>query len=334
MKPVLIILLDAFNPEYLTKDLFLSSLYQAKLKSIIGYNCVLGSVVTGLSPAEHGRWNLFTHQPSNLGIEKLFKVYDKFPSVYKMLLKHGRQFSVKQEKPHPNKQAYKVKTIFDELRQKNKRFLYSNHPWWINNDKQLWLPTPYSDELVFKLVKNKLKSYEFVFIHLYELDRLGHEFNQKKIKSFIKVLDEKVAKLVKAWSGEVLIFSDHGMYPVKNIYDVRQWLKDELYFLESTMIRLWQPKKKTLEKLNQLEYGRFLTAKEKKYYVPSEKYGTEFWCLKQGGLICPNFWQKKPVKAMHGYVDEPPTLLLGSSKFNKKSYLMTDLHKVILKLIK
>ena len=321
MNSLLILLLDAFNPSYLEYMPFLSSLEGARIQPMIGYNCTLASIFTGLTPAEHGKWNIFDLEPTLLPFMRMLRLYGK-PAIYKILFSHGAEFKVANL-------PLKGRSLLDRLKQENVEFLYYNHPRWCENRVRKFIFQSYSDEGVLRKVLGRLNSYQFVFLHLYDLDRVGHRENWPELVSFLNVLDSRVEKLLGIWKGRVLIFSDHGMHDVDRLIDVRGIVKGETHFLESTMVRLWNPSTKLKRKLEALGSGRFLTKMEKDYYVSRRAQGTDFWCLKRGGLISPNFWSKSAPRRMHGYIDEPETILLCNDSLKKNHYQMPELHDLI-----
>ena len=55
---------------------------------------------------------------------------------------------------------------------------------------------------------------EFVFIHLHELDELGHTFgpDSPKLYDYLEIVDKKIATIIEKFSGQVIITTDHGMH--------------------------------------------------------------------------------------------------------------------------
>lgn len=136
---------------------------------------------------------------------------------------------------------------------------------------------------------NKHFAKEHDFVYFGELDRIGHKYGTKsrEIKIAIKKIEQKISKI--DWD---LIFSDHGMADVKKIISVP--ITNEC-FIDSDMARYWDSEenlKRIREKLP-LEYGKIINW--------NKKYGELIFLANTGVLIYPNFWNDKPIKAMHGY---------------------------------
>jgi len=127
------------------------------------------------------------------------------------------------------------------------------------------------------------------FYYFGELDRVGHKYGTKneKIIKTIRKIDKKLSKM-----DLDLIFSDHGMIDIEKIISVPL---TENCFIDSDMARYWGNKDE-LEEIREklpLEHGRVIEW--------NKKYGDLIFLANPGVLFFPNFWNIKPVKAMHGY---------------------------------
>ena len=144
------------------------------------------------------------------------------------------------------------------------------------------------------------------FIYFGELDKLAHKYgiDNFRTKKAIEIIDRKISEM-----KFDLIFSDHGMINVSKIISVP--ITSDC-FIDSDMARYWGEKEelnKIKEKLP-LEFGEILDWENK-------KYGQLIFMAKTGALIFPNFWEKKPSKAMHGYD--------GKHKDMKAFYIIREL---------
>lgn len=127
------------------------------------------------------------------------------------------------------------------------------------------------------------------FYYFEELDKLGHIYGTKhpKVIEEIKKIDKKISKM-----DFDLIFSDHGMMDIDRTVSVPI---TKNCFIDSDMARYWGTKEE-LEKIKKnlpLEYGEIIKW--------DRKFGDLIFLAKPGILFFPNFWNLKPVKAMHGY---------------------------------
>ena len=97
-------------------------------------------------------------------------------------------------------------------------------------------------------------------------------------------------------------------------------------FIDSDMARYWGNKDE-LEKIREklpLEHGRFIEW--------NNKYGDLIFLANPGVLFSPNFWNEKPVKAMHGYNGKHKDLkaLYILKKYGgKKDLTSEELHELL-----
>lgn len=318
---LLMVLLDAFNYSYLKYTNFLKELEHRPLKPLPGYGGVAESVFTGVSSSTPYTIGVFRYNPSRFWVFRLFRTYNSLsPTVFRILLKHGKNFDVVSKHPYSQPNAFDTYSIFDLCKNDKIPFLYYNHPWWCTNDKCKLIFNKYSDEYALLKILPYLNNYKFVFLHLYQLDRVGHKYGPTgETFNYVAKLDTLVEKLYRKWNGDILLWSDHGMDKVYNTVDLRNIVKNEIHFLDSTMARLWNPSDKTVESLKKLKNGRFLDSEEMKRYALNES-GTHIWSADKGTVILPNFWTKKPVKGMHGYRDGSDATLIANFHLDKSKY--------------
>ena len=144
------------------------------------------------------------------------------------------------------------------------------------------------------------------FIYFSELDKLGHKYGTKSLQviNAIKKIDKKISELDNKNKFD-LIFSDHGMADIEKIISVPI---TENCFIDSDIARYWGDKEE-LEKIK-----KQLSTEDGNIIKWDKKYGDLIFLANTSILIFPNFWNKKPVKAMHGYD--------GKSKDMKAFYLI------------
>ncbi len=135
--------------------------------------------------------------------------------------------------------------------------------------------------------KHVAKKHHFTYFD--DLDKLGHKYGteSEQIKNAIKKIDQKISKI-----SFDLIFSDHGMADVKRVISVPI---TENCFIDSDMARYWGNKNELadIKKKLPLEYGKIIEW--------NKEYGDLIFLANTESLIFPNFWNKNPVNAMHGY---------------------------------
>jgi hypothetical protein len=160
-----------------------------------------------------------------------------------------------------------------------------------------------------------------------ELDHAGHRLGPQTDAFGIALedFDRRLAALMQSflhrWPDlEIWIFSDHGMTPVTETFDVWKYLEragyrlgqEYLGFIHSTMMSLWfegAHRDAILAALNRSGRGRVLAAEEKtKYHIhfSDRRFGDDFFLADEGVEFIPNFLSlaRTPDRGMHGYDPE------------------------------
>jgi predicted AlkP superfamily phosphohydrolase/phosphomutase len=189
---------------------------------------------------------------------------------------------------------------------------------------------------IFNAVEDKETDY--VYIDIGEADKAGHVFGpdsdeirqeMARIDSFLQKVHEHVARTCPEYA--VIIMSDHGMSPIHSIVDLEGIVRgagllperDYVCFIDSACLRLWGNNNEKIniikevlsgvqgvnvlspERLSQLRITQDLSADRD--YV-----GDVTAVADPGVLILPNYFQgKRPVKGMHGYIDDGSDYLGG-----------------------
>jgi predicted AlkP superfamily pyrophosphatase or phosphodiesterase len=164
------------------------------------------------------------------------------------------------------------------------------------------------------------------------IDHIGHKYGpeSQEMKKELKKLDKRLSifynNIMKKNKKVKFIFlGDHGMTKVNTHINIEEELnilakqfnlklgKDYVYFLDSTMFRIWYLNENALNYLDKelknndklLKYGSFVTksmAIKEEIPFPDKRYGDTLWMSNLGVLIFPDFFHKvKPYKGMHGY---------------------------------
>jgi len=209
-------------------------------------------------------------------------------------------------------------TIFDILRNNEIKYAYidsSKFGWryYFASSSKLW-------KKLLEAVDSLPNDVGLIFVYLHHLDHFAHRHGTtspvflKELKSVDKTVEFVIEKVEKRF-GDVstIIFSDHGMADAIN-YVSFEWLKKEygfgrdfLFFLDSTMVRLWylnEKGKRVREKIEPLNYGRFLSERDKKELKINFKhryYGDDIFLIDPPYNIFPNFVSWLTPYAMHAY---------------------------------
>lgn len=191
------------------------------------------------------------------------------------------------------------------------------------------------DAVHLDITQNKPK--DFYLIYISAPDVYGHKYGPYSIElksqllSMDKMLANFVQKVEQSCPGNIYFFvGDHGMLGVQKQINVERELirfaaefnltlkKDFIYFLDSTMVRIWALNQKALVILNNLKSnagqmhqdGDWVDvdlANNFKIPWPNRKYGDMLWLAKPGVLVSPDFFHKNNVcKGMHGYDPDFP----------------------------
>jgi predicted AlkP superfamily pyrophosphatase or phosphodiesterase len=222
-------------------------------------------------------------------------------------------------------------SVFDLLRKTGQKWLYHGTP-----DYKVYL-----DSVVGRVEKELSPPFDFVFLHIADLDRIGHRYGPEsvEIRTTLKRIDKGIERIVKVANERIeevnlVIMGDHGMMEVSKHLDIWNKLKrlpvklekDYLVFLDSTMARFWFFSDRAgtviVEMLDDLDSGQIIRQVQRdKYHLnySHNKFGDVIFLVNPNVLIFPNFYQnKKSVKGMHGYAPETPeqqsALLIHSPK--------------------
>ena len=366
----LILWIDAFRPDYISKENtpFLYKLSRrygiASIKPSFGFS--QASWYTGLYPKEHGELCIFNKNKSKTSVfflkflPKFLRGYvynlsryllGKDFSVPIINLDQMSKFSVTRNKSYHH--HYEIKTLFDHFRKNKTSYLMYYWPILVKNDKsKLTLFTSGRDisktKKFIKLVKKN--SCDVYFFKLSELDSFGHSHGPKSdmIKIKLREQDFLVERILKKFNLEkdnVLIWSDHGMLEVKGLIDLEKALPKSNYYdclTESTTAKLWfdneEIKNEVLSKIKKVKHGHILSKEELKKFKIDFKTTENFeeiFLADPGYLICPNVFQSKPIKGMHGYdySQKGELAFLISNNRTVKQGEMIDILPTILELL-
>jgi hypothetical protein len=231
-----------------------------------------------------------------------------------------------------------------------------------------------SDESRFRITLKALKKkcYSFLMIYNSIPDHFGHVCgtDSNELKNSLSNLDNMIHEFVDSClkidnSTNFIFLGDHGMVNVEKKLDVRKMicliskkeklkeLKDYIYFLDSTVLRIWffnEHSKSIFEKglkdCTQLnENGVFLTKEiAHNYKIPfgDKRYGDLVWLANSGVLIFPDFFHSSfENQGMHGYnpddVNSHGTCIAFGENINPKkidNIKLTEVYNILLDKLK
>lgn len=342
------VLIDALGWKFLDGKEFLSDLlpYRRPLRTVLGFSSgAIPSMLTGLSPAENGHWNLYYYDPDG----SPFRWLRRFHFLPERLMDHrvtrkllkemGRHllgmgplfdccvsprllpwfnFVERRDIYSPSGIAT-AKSIFDQLQERGvPHRVYTYHHW--------------KDEEILDLaVRDVLESdARFFFVYLCEMDMLLHEQwrNPERVEQRLHWYAMRLRRLFDAArlvdpGASFTITSDHGMTPVRGHYDLVKDVEslslrmpdDYLAVYDSTMARFWffseSARRAVIDLLNALACGRILTDDELRQlgiFFADRRYGEIVFLLHPGLMLMHSDFHGghwMPV-GMHGYHPDDP----------------------------
>lgn len=181
-------------------------------------------------------------------------------------------------------------------------------------------------------LKNKISNFQLAdFTMLYiGYGEIAHftGTNSEKFKLELQSYDRKLGDIVNILKNnyddyEFIILGDHGMINVHHYHDIKsifdkiikdkypniRLFKDYIYFIDSTMFRVWFKNKEFIDGIEESlerELGNYLELDKKtKEYLNNfkPKFGDIILLLKPGSVFYPDFYNVKPNKGMHGYLN-------------------------------
>lgn len=166
-------------------------------------------------------------------------------------------------------------------------------------------------------------------------DAAGHRYGPDSagLHAALRVLDNDIARFVAEAesvrpSGRYVFLGDHGMTAVDRKFDAEGEIsrllssvglsrhRDVVYFLDSTLVRLWAMSARARAALPMLleassafaQHGGWAHAHESLRAAipwPDRRYGDFLWAADPGVIVTPDFFQGTVApKGMHGYVKQ------------------------------
>ena len=216
-------------------------------------------------------------------------------------------------------------TLFEQLRRQEVRYFVSG-----------LYESVFEKQITKSVLKAMTVDYRFILFRLGSPDKLGHKYGpeSEEVTKRLGEIDARVKEIVTEGtrinpSTYFVVFSDHGMVPVREHVDLMNILErlpvkigqDYIVFLNSTVANLWFRNQKAkdliMAELSKVEQGMILDKpKLKKLGIDGigPEYGDSIFALKEGSVFFPDFYRRrKPPKGMHGYAfavyDKPPLII-------------------------
>ena len=268
----LCVLVDALGWKILEDQQFLNDLlvFRQPLRTILGFSSgAIPTLLTGQSPSQHGHWNLFYYDPAKSPFAWL-RWLGHFPG--KIVNHRVSQKLIKEAGRHffhmgPQFECYVKPTLMPFFNWVERRCIYE--PAGISGapsifDRLVDCGIPYriysyhrwNDKEILELAQNDLEhsDAQFFFVYLCELDAELHAFwaHPERLRPMLADYERKLRRLCETAlrldpNASIAIFSDHGMAPVTERYDLMKdvdalgWKMPDDYLVvyDSTMARFW-----------------------------------------------------------------------------------------------
>lgn len=344
----LCILIDALGWKVLGDQQFLNDLlvYRQPLKTVLGFSSgAIPSLLTGESPSKHGHWNLFYYDPAHspfAGMRWLRHFPDKLANhrvTQKLIKEAGRRLF----HMGPQFECYVKPTLMPFFNWVERRCIYE--PGSISGaasifDRLASHHIPYraysyhhwNDEQILDGAQEDLENSdaEFFFVYLCELDAELHTFwsHPERLQPMLAKYEKKLRRLCETAlsldpNASLALFSDHGMAPVTDRYDLMKdidalgWKMPDDYLVvyDSTMARFWffnEAARRTVNAcLATQQCGHVLSDTELQdlgIYFADRRYGETIFLLNSGFMFYhSDFHSGNWLPAgMHGYHPNDP----------------------------
>ena len=324
------------------------------LETILGYSSACDpSIISGLTPAEHGLWSSYYYDPEN----SPFKWTRPLALLPDFIFRRGR---VRGRMSRWIRKRCGFTGYFQLYAVPFRDLPLFNYA----EQKRIWEPggLPCGESIFYRLANEGIPYYahdsacpdevrigklvncieaqsiDFAYCSLGRLDALMHAKgnDHPDIASLLEWYDVQLRRVIDAAEQNFeevswYLFTDHGMHNVTESYDlmadIRQlglkWNRDYTAFYDSTMARFWfhnTPARKTVfQALEHHPRGRILSRDELKQHgvlFEDGRYGELIFLMNSGTQIVPGFMGVKSCAGMHGYdpADPDSKAALSSSK--------------------
>ncbi len=369
------ILVDALGWELVKDRPFLADElpYRRRLETVFGFSSgAIPSILTGLLPDGHGHWNLFLYNPerSPFGwtrwlarlpsrwinhriVRKAVSLIGRrlsgsngYFSIYGIPVELLRFFDICEKNNIYEAGGLRPqRSIFDRLQESQIAYrVYCYHD--------------YDDAGAVAAILRDLprRSAQFYFLYLSGLDAFLHDHIDsaeavaceiRRYENWIRVIYR--AALAADPDTAFYVFSDHGMTPVSESFDLMGavrtlgWREPEHYLAlyDSTMARFWffheEARRAISGLLQSLPYGRLVRREDRKQLgiaFDDDRFGELVYAMRPGCLIHPSHMGGNRWKGMHGFDPQHPTsfaVLLARREPRTPVRHIRDLHALMLR---
>jgi predicted AlkP superfamily pyrophosphatase or phosphodiesterase len=366
------VLVDALGWEIIRDRPFLDDVLEERrwLQTILGYSSgAIPTLLSGRWPSQHGHWNLFYLSPASSPfrwtrplralprpfvenrvarravkhVSRRLSGYTGYFSTYDYPLAHLDQFDLTEKRDIYRPGGLDCPSIFD-------RFVELGIPYECYNYHR------HTDPEILALAARRAVESDarVLFLYLSDLDRYLHHFvhDAAGVTERLGWYEAGLRRVYEAARGvretRMMIFSDHGMTPIRWTYDLRRDVaplglsepRDYLSAYDSTMARFWVWNERARERLTALladhPCGQLLEPAELTrlgVWFDDGRYYHLLFLMKPGVLLNPSDMGAYRFAGMHGYHPSEPTadaVLLSTVPLDKDVDHITGIHDLLL----
>lgn len=367
------VLVDALGWEILRTRPFLSDVLPDRrpLTTILGYSSgAIPTLLSGRLPGEHGHWNLFYRAPAAspfrwtrpLGrlprplvenpvarrvvkhVSRRLSGYTGYFSIYDYPVAMLPQFDLAEKRDIYQPGGLACPSIFD-------RFLEAGVTW------EGYTYHGHTDAEILALAPERAARTEarVLFLYLSGLDHYlhFHVHDEAGVDARVRWYEAGLRRVWEAAAANrphvrMLVFSDHGMTPIRWTYDLARDVDtlglsagaDYLAAYDSTMARFWTWTDTARRRLQDLladhPCGRLLDEPELRrlgIWFDDDRYYHLLFLMTPGVLLSPSHMGSVRFAGMHGYHPSHPTahaVLLSSEPVDPAVDHIAHVHGVIL----
>jgi Type I phosphodiesterase / nucleotide pyrophosphatase len=373
MKPPLSIyvLVDALGWEILRDRPFLDDVLEDRrpLQTILGYSSgAIPTILTGRLPREHGHWNLFYRSPATSPfrwtrmlrplpaplvenpfgrravkhLSRWWSGYSGYFSIYAYPVAHLDQWDLTEKRDIYQPGGLDCPSLFDRL--VGLGIPYECYNYHRHTDAEI---------LALGARRAVDSDARVLFLYLADLDRYLHHFIHdgegvsERLAWYAAGLRRIFTAAREVRETRMIVFSDHGMTPVRWTYDLRRDVaalglsaRDHLAAYDSTMARFWtwnaRARERLVEALTDHPCGDLLGRDELErlgVWFDDDRYYQLLFVMKPGMLLNPGDMGDFRFAGMHGFHPSEPTadaVLLSSTALDKSVQHIAGIHDLLL----
>jgi len=343
-RTTLFLYLDTLGYDLIQESGFLADLapYRYRLRTVLGYSYAsLPTVLTGVSPREHGCWMPFSYSPDESPFRRFaflrhipHRITDSPRIRARIARLMARRLHWTADLDLLNV-SFGALPLFDVPAQRDLfepgalapcataiDRLHHEHIPFLLGDRHA-TDAQNIDRAMAALEKREVP---FILLHLRELDPILRQTGPRSdvAREKLRACESAIRRLVEAASRDdglvrLYVGTAHGVAEVKETLDLRSRVgsarlapgADYIAFYDPTMVRFWfaepSARHRVMATLADVDAGRWLLDDQLRIegiYFPDRRFGEAVFLLDSGTYCFPNDHHAHPVAATDGYYPE------------------------------